>query len=306
MSKTTSVPAGAGIDTSTNDFGFEGAKYRLNSVKISADFFRTLGIKLVSGRYFEDSRPEDQDNTAIINESAARRLGVKYAVGKSITFPYCDTLPYRIVGVVKDFNVQSLENNVVPTIYSISNAHCGFRSGGAILVKIKSNRMKAALAGITKIWKKFEPDYPIRYTFLDQNFKNLYATYDRLSEIVLFFSVISVLIAVSGLFALTSFLAQLRVKEIGVRKVLGASVVNITTLLSRDFMKLVILAIIIATPIAFWAMSKWLSDFAYRISLQWWMFALSGVSVIIITVLTVGSQAMRSAMVNPVKSLRSE
>jgi putative ABC transport system permease protein len=306
MSKTTSVPAGAGIDTSTNEFGFEGAKYRLNSVKISTDFFKTLGIKLVNGRYFDDSHPEDQDNTAIINESAARRMGAKYAVGKNITFPYCDTLPYRIVGVVKDFNVQSLESSVVPTIYSISNAHCGFRSGGAILVKIKSNNMKAALAGITKVWKKFEPDYPIRYTFLDQNFKNLYATYDRLSTIVLFFSMISVLIAVSGLFALTSFLARLRVKEIGVRKVLGASVANITTLLSKDFVKLVILAIAIATPIAFWALNKWLSDFAYRISLQWWMFALSGVLVVVITLLTVGSQAIRSAMVNPVKSLRSE
>ncbi|HEY9534985.1 MAG TPA: FtsX-like permease family protein, partial [Mucilaginibacter sp.] len=177
---------------------------------------------------------------------------------------------------------------------------------GAILVKLKTDRVKSSLAAITAAWKKFEPNYPIRYSFLDQNFKNLYATYDRLNTIITFFSVISILIAVSGLFALTSFLAQLRVKEIGVRKVLGASVANITTLLSKDFVKLVILSIVIATPIAIWALSKWLNDFAYRISLQWWMFALSGVLVVIITLLTVGSQAMRSAMINPVKSLRSE
>ncbi|GAA4095032.1 ABC transporter permease [Mucilaginibacter panaciglaebae] len=306
VSKTTSVPGSTNIDTNTAKFGFEGSKYRLNSVKISADFFKTLGIKLVEGRYFDDSYPEDLDNTAIINESAAKRMHIKYAIGKNIIFPYCDTLPYHIVGVVKDFNVQSLENMIVPTIYSISNQHCGFRSGGAILIKLKTDSIKSSMAAITAAWKKFEPAYPIRYSFLDQNFKNLYVTYHRLSTIILFFSAISVLIAVSGLFALTSFLAQLRVKEIGVRKVLGASVANITTLLSKDFVKLVILSIVIATPIAFWALSKWLNDFAYRISLQWWMFALSGVLVVAITLLTVGSQAMRSAMANPVKSLRSE
>ena len=306
VSKTTSVPGSTNVDTSTAKFGFEGSKYRLNSVKISADFFKTVGIKLVEGRYFDDSHPEDLDNTAIINESAAKKMGAKYAIGKNIIFPYCDTLPYHIVGVVKDFNVQSLESAVIPTVYSISNKHCGYRSAGAILVKLKTDRVKSSLAAITAAWKKFEPNYPIRYSFLDQNFKNLYATYDRLNTIITFFSVISILIAVSGLFALTSFLAQLRVKEIGVRKVLGASVANITTLLSKDFVKLVILSIVIATPIAIWALSKWLNDFAYRISLQWWMFALSGVLVVIITLLTVGSQAMRSAMINPVKSLRSE
>ncbi|MES2426024.1 MAG: ABC transporter permease [Bacteroidota bacterium] len=306
VSKSTSVAGGINIDTTTSEYKFAGNTYRLNGVKISADYFNTMGIKLLDGRFFESNRPEDQDNTAIINETAFKKLGGKPAVGQTITFPYCDSIPYRIVGVVKDFNVQGMENRVVPTIYSISNAHCGYRSGGAILVKINTDHVKQSLAGIQATWKKIEPDYPIRYSFLDQDFKKLYIAYDRLNTVVTFFSIISILIAVSGLFALTSFLAQLRVKEIGVRKVLGASVVNITALLSKDFVKLTILSIVIAVPIAFWALSKWLNDFAYRINLHWWMFALAGLIIVIVTLITVGLQSMRSAMANPAKSLRSE
>ena len=306
VSKSTSVAGSVSIDTSTSEYKFAGNKYRLNGVKISADYFKTMGITLLDGRFFEDSHPEDQNNTAIINETAFKKIGGKHAVGQTITFPYCDSIPYQIVGVVKDFNVQGMESRIVPTIYSISNAHCGYRSGGALLVKINTDHVKQSLAGITALWKTIEPDYPIRYSFLDQDFKNLYVAYDRLNTVVTFFSAISILIAVSGLFALTSFLAQLRVKEIGVRKVLGASVANITTMLSKDFVKLVILSIVVAVPVAFWAMSKWLNDFAYRINLHWWIFALAGLIIVLITLITVGLQSIWSAMANPVKSLRNE
>lgn len=306
VSKSTSVPGSKYLDTSTNDFKYAGNSYRLNSVKVSVDYFRTMNIKLVQGRFFENNHPEDLDNTAIINESAFKQLGVANAAGNSITFPYCDTLPYTIVGVVKDFNIQGMESHVVPTIYSISNAHCGYRSGGAILVKIKTGNVQQTLAGITAAWKKIEPDFPIRYSFLDQDFQKLFAEYIRLGKVVLFFSVISILIAVTGLFALTSFLAQQRVKEIGVRKVLGASVSGITALLSKDFIKLVIVAIVIAMPIAWWALSKWLNDFAYRINLDWWMFAMAGVITVVITLITVCVQAIKAAMANPVESLRTE
>lgn len=306
VSKTTSVPGDEYVDTSTNEFKVKGNKYRFNSVKVGIDYFKVMGIKLQEGRYFENSHLEDLDNTAIINESAFKQLGLHSAAGETITFPYCDTLPYTIVGVVKDFNVQGMQNRIVPTVYSISNAHCGYRSGGAILVKVNTANVKQTIAGIESAWKKIEPAFPIRYTFLDQQFQKLYTEYIRLGKLILFFSIISILIAVTGLFALTSFLAQQRVKEIGVRKVLGASVPGIAALLSKDFVKLVIIAIIIATPIAWWALSQWLNDFAYRISLTWWMFALGGFVTVVITLITVSAQGVKAAMMKPIESLRTE
>ncbi len=306
VSKSTSVPASRYIDTATDEFKYAGNQYRLNSVKVSADYFKTMGIKLLNGRFFDSSHAEDADNTAIINESAWKKMGAANVVGQLIRFPYCDSIPYTIVGVVRDFNVQGMENQVVPSVYSISNAHCGFRSGGAILLKINTDHSQQTIAGVQAAWKKIEPDFPLRYSFLDQDFQKLYAEYTRLRQVVFFFSVISILIAATGLFALTSFLAQLRIKEIGVRKVLGASIADITALLSKDFIRMVVLAIVVALPIAWWALSKWLDDFAYRISLTWWMFAAAGFAIVSITLITVCCQAIRAAVVNPVKSLRTE
>lgn len=306
VSKSTSVPGDEYVDTSTNEFKFKGEKYRLNNVKVGVDYFKVMNIKLVEGRYFENSHPEDLDNTAIINESALKRLHVSNVAGQTIIFPYCDTIPYTVVGVVKDFNVQGMQSHIVPTVYSISNAHCGYLSGGAILVKVNTNNVKQTMAGIETAWKKIEPDFPIRYTFLDQHFQKLFSDYIRLSKVILFFSVISILIAVTGLFALTSFLTQQRIKEIGVRKVLGASVPGIAALLSKDFVKLVVVAIVIATPIAWWALSQWLNDFAYRINLTWWMFGLAAATTIVITIATVCVQAVKAAMMKPVESLRTE
>lgn len=308
VSKSTSVPGSQFLDTSTNEFKYEGKKIRLNNIKISPDYFKTLGIKLAQGRYFDYSHPEDLDNTAIINEAALKAMGTVDPVGRQIRYPYCDTLPYTIVGVVKDFHIQGLESPVEPTVYSISNAHCGFRSGGAILVRIKSdhNPISLTLAGIQKTWKTIEPDFPIRYSFLDANFQQLLAGYLRLERIILFFSILSVLITVMGLFALTSFLAQQRVKEIGIRKVLGASVASITGLLSEDFSKLSLLSIFLAMPLAWWALSRWLEDFAYRIPLSWGVFALSALITIGITLITVCCQAIKAALSNPTVNLRAE
>jgi len=318
VSKSTAVPGSPQLDTGTNEFRFAGKNVRLNIVKVGVDYFRTMDIKLIHGRLFENGRPEDLDNTAVINESALRAMGAAGPagkgdpagavdpVGKLIYFPGCDTVPYTIVGVVKDFNVQSLETRIVPAIYSISNAHCSYNSGGAILVKISAGQVRQTMAGIGAAWKNLEPAFPIRYSFLDANFRQLIAGYIRLEKIILLFSVISILIAVTGLFALTSFLAQQRVKEIGIRKVLGASVGSITGLLSKDFVKLLVLAIVIATPLSWWALSRWLEDFAYRIDLRWWMFGLAGLITMGITLLTVCSRAIRVAMGNPVESLRTE
>lgn len=306
VAKSTSVPGSQELDTSTNAFKYQGGQYRLNSVKVGTDYFKVMDIQLMKGRLFSDFYPEDADHSAIINETALKRLGIADPTGRYIYFPYCDSVPYTIVGVVKDFHIQGLQHAVAPTIYTISNAHCEFRSGGAVLVKIGTDHVQQTLAGIQAVWKKQEPDFPIRYSFLDQDFQRLLTEYVRLERIIFFFSIVSLVITGIGLFALTSFLCRQRVKEIGVRKVLGASVAGVTVLLSRDFLKILIVSEAIALPLAGWALSRWLESFAYRVSLSWWMFVLAGLITMGVTLLTVCIQAIRSASVNPVKSLRAE
>jgi putative ABC transport system permease protein len=163
-----------------------------------------------------------------------------------------------------------------------------------------------AIADVSAVWKKFSPDQTIRYTFLDDEFASTYADVIRTGNIFTSFAVLAIIIACLGLFALSAFMAEQRSKEIGVRKVLGASVQGITALLSMDFVKLVLLAILIASPIAWWAMNKWLQDFTYKIPISWWMFAAGGLCAILIALLTVSFQSVKAALANPVKSLRSE
>jgi putative ABC transport system permease protein len=306
VAKSTEVPGSKVVDTSSLEFRYAGKKVRLNSDRVSIDYFKAMNIQLLRGRLFENGRAEDLNNTAIINETAAKKMSIENPVGQTIYFPFCDTIPYTIVGVVKDFNVQGLQYQINPAIYTTSNAHCGYKSGGAILVKIKTEHARQTLAGIETVWKKTEPAFPIRYSFLDQDFQNLLAEYIQIGKLISFFTIISIVIAAIGLFALTSFLAQQRVKEIGIRKVLGASVSAITVLLSKDFIRLVIIAIFISTPIAWWALHKWLENFAYRISLSLWMSVLASVITISITLIVVCFGAIKAAMANPVKNLRAE
>ena len=306
VSKTTLVPGDRSLDTSTWKFKYNGTAYRMNSVKVSTDYFKTLHVALVQGRLFNDSYADQHTRTAIINETAAKNLNLSDPVGKIITFDHCDTVPVQIAGVVKDFNVHGFETLVQPVVYTIGNKACVYQSGGGILVKLNSPYLQSSVAAITKSWGKIEPDFPIKYTFLNDNFEQLLITYQRLEKIIAFFTFVAVLIAAMGLFALTAFLAGERTKEIGIRKVLGANVRNITVLLGRDFIWLVFVAITIAIPLAWWSTNRWLQTFAYRISLSWWMFVLAGIVVAIIAVVTVSMQAVKAALANPVKSLRSE
>jgi putative ABC transport system permease protein len=172
--------------------------------------------------------------------------------------------------------------------------------------KIRGGDVQHTIADVSALWKKFSPDQPIRYTFLDQEFATMYADVQRTGKIFNSFAVLAITIACLGLFALSAFMAEQRSKEIGVRKVLGASVQGITTLLSTDFIKLVLLAILIASPIAWWAMDKWLQDFAYKITISWWMFAAAGLGAILIALITVSFQSVKAALANPVRSLRTD
>jgi putative ABC transport system permease protein len=183
--------------------------------------------------------------------------------------------------------------------------HLG-NSPSIVSVKINTADMGGLISSVTAVWKKFAPAQPIRYTFLDERFAGMYADVLRMGRIFTSFAVLAIVIACLGLFALSAFMAEQRSKEIGVRKVLGASVSSITTLLSKDFVKLVIISIVIASPIAWWAMNKWLQDFSYRAGIGWWIFVLAAAVALLIALLTVSFQSIKAAMTNPVKSLKAE
>ena len=182
----------------------------------------------------------------------------------------------------------------------------GNNQASIMSVKINSADVKGAIASIGTKWKSFAPDQPFRYTFMDESFAKMYADIQRTGSIFTSFTVFAIIIACLGLFALSAFMAEQRTKEIGIRKVLGASIKNITAMLSKDFVKLVIIAIVIASPIAWWAMSKWLQDFAYRINIDWKFFAVAGVMALLIALFTISFQSIKAAIANPVKSLRTE
>lgn len=307
VAKTTKVPGDSMFaDTTTFPFKNNGKSYRMSSVKVSADYFKTLGVSLKKGRFFTNDVSDQQTRTAVINQSAARKLNLSDPVGENITFLDCDSVPIRIVGVVKDFNVQGFESAVQPVVFTIGNKACMFQSGGAILVKLNSSHAQQTIARITQAWKKIEPAFPLRYSFVDQNFEQLFISYVRLEKIITFFGLVAIMISVMGLFALTAFFTRQRTKEIGVRKVLGASVPQLTTMLSRDFIYLVLLSVVIFTPFTWWMVQKWLQNFAYRIDISWWMFFAAGVTAIFIAIITVSFQSIKAAVANPADSLRSE
>jgi len=307
VAKTIKVPGDDFFsDTTTFPFKNNGKTYRMSSVKVSADYFKTLGVTLKKGRFFTNEVSDQQTRTAVINESAARKLNLSNPVGENINFPGCDSIPMRIVGVVKDFNVQGFESEIQPVVYTIGNKACMFQSGGAILVRLDSRHPQQSIAGITQAWKKIEPAFPLRYSFVDQNFEQLFISYARLEKIITFFGLIAITISVMGLFALTAFFTRQRTKEIGVRKVLGASVLQLTTLLSRDFIYLVLLSVLIIMPFTWWMVQKWLQTFAYRIELSWWIFFAAGAAAILIAIITVSFQSGKAALANPADSLRSE
>ncbi|WP_037320687.1 ABC transporter permease [Salegentibacter sp. Hel_I_6] len=306
VAKTTTVPGDKMADSSTTYFNYKGEQIRMGSVKVSTDYFETLQVPLVSGRYFNESYADQNTRSAIINETAAKKLNVANPIGELISFGGCDEGEVEIVGVVKNINVHGFELAIKPAVYTIENKACMFQSGGAILVKLQSKNVKASLTAIEKEWKSIEPNFPIRYSFIDANFQQLYSSYYRLQKIITFFGGIAILISIMGLFALTAFIIQQRNREIGIRKVLGANIKSITALISKDFLLLVFIATLISIPLSWWFMKQWLNDFAYQTSNDWWIYAGSAVLVLLIALITVSIQTINAATANPVKSLKTE
>lgn len=260
------------------------------------DYAKTIGIKILTGRYFSPDMPTDSQ-AVVINQTLAKGLNLKNPIGERIR---TGGGVYTVIGVVQDFNYESMRDHIQGICLLLGN------SSSIVSVKVNSEDIASTISSVSAIWKKFSPDQPIRYTFLDESFANMYSDVQRMGSIFTSFSILAIIIACLGLFALSAFMAEQRNKEIGVRKVLGATVQGITVMLSKDFIKLVLISIVIASPIAWWAMSKWLEDYTYRITISWWIFATTGLLVVLIALCTISFQAIRAALMNPVKSLRSE
>ncbi|MBL7827249.1 MAG: ABC transporter permease [Saprospiraceae bacterium] len=275
----------------------------LKSIAVDIDFVPTYGIPLAAGRSFSREFLTDTTHAWLLNESAVRAIGWKTpdeAIGKRLN--YGGRTDCFVVGVLKDFHFESLHQDILPMIFYIPR---NTRNLGSITIKLGKNTPEG-LAWAGKVWSQFNPDYPFQYTFLDENYGRLYQSEQQQGKLYLVFAGLAIFIACLGLFGLAMFAAHQRVKEIGVRKVLGASVAGITGLLARDFLKLVVLSVVLATPIAWYFMQRWLSDFAYRTEIQWWIFALAGAIAVLIAFLTVSFQSIKAALTDPVKSLRSE
>lgn len=286
-----------------------GPKRELTSSQIivDPDFLSLYKIKLIAGRNFTDS-PADNAKTYIINKTMADELlkneptlTLETLVGKQFGLYGMDSLS-AIVGVVEDFNFNSLHHKIEPLC--IFNQKDWMYS--EISVRINGKDTQHAVAALKTAWNKLVPGEPFTYSFLDEHFNEMYRADSQVSEMVGILAGLAIFVSCLGLFGLASYSAERRIKEIGVRKVMGASVAGIVALLSRDFLKLVLFAILIATPIAWWAVRSWLNDFAYRIDIEWWMFLLAGVLAVLVALFTISFQSIRAALMNPVKSLRAE
>ncbi len=285
---------------------FEGQEQGKNyqTIPISYDFFKTYGIELSAGRVFSKNNPSDTLERAIINEALARELGWKdpqEAIGKRYDFANDGENVGHVIGVVKDAHFRSLHRNIEPLLFMMDDQF--YRH---ISLRLNAQNMTETLAYIEQEWQRFFPDLPFDYFFADEQFGQQYAADQRLATLFAYFVSLAILLACFGLFGLSAFAVERRIKEIGVRKVLGATVFNIVHLLSKDFLKLVGVAFLVATPFAYWVMDQWLDNFAYRIEIAGWLFAVAGMAIIMIAFLTVSFQSLRVALANPVNALRNE
>ena len=276
----------------------DNEKIFIQYFRVDFDYFETLGIKIAKGRFFSKDMLSDK-NAIILNETAVKTFGLKQVIGYEF-----DTMIGKkgpVIGVVKDFHTGSLHKKIRPTVIILTP-----EGENTLMVKINPKDIHNTLTYLEKVWHRFYPSLPFEYSFLDEEFNNMYVAEKRLAETFSVFSFISIFIACLGLLGLAMFITEQRTKEIGIRKVIGASVWNIVNMLTKTFAQWVLVANILAWPIAWYAMHKWLQNFAYRIDMRWWMFVLAGGIALVIALLTVIWQAVRAATANPVESLRYE
>jgi len=295
-----------GIIWNWEGFEVKGERNGFPIFTVDPDYFDVYGLEFVAGRNFSWDMSRDRFGTCILNETAVKVLGLEDPVGE--TFFHGDlggsSFPVKnveVIGVVKDFHFQSLHQTIAPQMF-------GWNPGWLWMVSVKLNTrdIPATIAFIRDVWTEFSPEFPFEYHFMDDFFNSLYQNDERLGRMISYFALLGVIIAVMGLFGLASFMAEQRTKEIGIRRVLGASIASIVLLLSREFSLWVLVANLIAWPVAFFAMQQWLQGFAYRTTMSWYVFLGAAVMALVIAVLTVSFQAVRAATADPITALRYE
>jgi len=273
----------------------------LEVITVDPDYAHTLGLKFRSGRDYDRRIPTDASEGILLNEAACKAFGwnPQEAVGKKLRTAGMQN--GRVLGVLADYHQHGLKEQIRPVLTFVAPYAFNY-----LAIRLGAGDVQASVARVEQFWRSRFPGYTFQYTFLDEDFNRQYQAEERLARIVGLFAALAVGIACLGLFGLAAFTAQQRTKEIGVRKVLGASVTSIVLLLSKDFVVLVLVAILLATPLAWYAVDQWLSSFAYKIDLAWWVFLLAGGLAVAVALLTVSYQSIRAALANPVKSLKME
>ena len=273
---------------------------------VIADYMPTLAIKLVKARKCSTTKPTVKQKAELINETLANELNWQDPIGKKVQFTI-DNKGTRgertVIGVVKDFHTYSLQHKVTPMVLTLPQEAS---MEDNLYVKVKAGYTAEALAHLQKVYRKFDPNNPLDFHFLNENFLAQYQTEQKQEKILQLFTVLAVFIACLGLFGLAAFTAEQRLKEIGIRKVLGATVAGIVLLLSKDFLKPVLVATLIACPIAWYGMHQWLQHFAYRSDITWWIFGAAAGLAIVIALGTVSFHAIKVALTNPATTLRNE
>ncbi len=270
-----------------------------NPASVGFDFVKLMKLKIAEGRDFSPTHPTDSSDGFLVNEEAVKRMGMKNPIGKWVS---AWAKKGHIIGIIKDYHTRSLRDPILPVMLDVKE----YEYFGVIIVRTKPGQTKAALASLEKVYKDINPKFAFAYQFVDEEFKKMYSTELIISKLSVLFAALAILISCLGLLGLVIFAAEQRTKEIGIRKVLGASVSQIIEMFSKEFVKLILIAFVIAAPIGWYAMNAWLSDFTYRINITWWTFALALSFSLIVALLTMGYQAIKAAIANPVKSLRAE
>jgi ABC-type antimicrobial peptide transport system permease subunit len=290
------------IWNSTSGFSWPGKDPNLSTdfgvIDASYDYGKTVGWQIKEGRGFSKDFATDS-SAVILNEAAVQYMNLKHPVGETMT--WWDK-PLRVIGVIKNMLIESPYDEVKPVIYPLSTG-----TGNIALLKLNPTvSAGTAIKKIEAIFKKFNPDQPFEYKFVDDDYAKKFGDEERIGKLAGIFSMLAIIISCLGLFGLTSFVAEQRKKEIGVRKVLGASILNVWGLLSKDFVMLVIISFLVAVPLSYYFMHGWLQNYSYRTQLSWWIFLAAGIGSLLITVMVVSMQAIKAAIANPVKSLRTE
>jgi len=290
------------IENGTGGVDWDGKDKNVNieftQASVGYDFVSTMKLQLVAGRDFSKDFATDSVGY-LINEAALKRIGYKDPIGKRLTFW---GKKGTIIGVLKDFHFTSLHTAIAPFVIRLAEKE----DYGSALIRTEAGKSKEAIAGLEKLWKEMNPNFQFTYQFSDEEYKKLYNNEQIVSKLSDAFAFLAIFISCLGLLGLAMFTAEQRTKEIGIRKVLGASVSSLFTLLSKEFIVLVTIALLLASPIAWYAMDKWLLNYNYHIDISWWVFLLSGLIAILITLATVSFQSLKAALMNPIKSLRSE